>query len=235
MSSQIDHNLNVGDCITIGTGNPVYYVTDITDDFKVNSICVTPTSEEFGVRNTKHIVELGSGFKKIHYLGDILNEVKALKLVGMSLWRPVFFSCGMLNALEKMVIQRGWYTYNEKVQLIVQDNTVTVNQLFNDVSQCVQPTCVFGFWVDKNGYRPSDCSSEAIVCNLNGEELQDYTIASLNVMVRKINEPSAAFKKIRMCTPTGVMLSDETFIPNAHISEYVTMDGKRLMRTPLHK
>lgn len=233
------HNLQIGDSITSGVGNDVYYVTQLPDDVTVSMICVTPTSNEFAKRFKRHIIELASGYKKVCYLGDILNEMKAMKLVGLQLWRPVFFSCGSVHDLEKMVIQRGLYEYNKKVSLVVPgmqgDAVLTVNELFTDKLESGSVDGVFGYWVDKNGYRPSDYSYTAVTCDIHEDLIKDFEVATVNMMVRKATSTDGTLKKIRMCTPTGVMLADETFIPNAKISEYITSNGKRLTRLPLYK
>lgn len=239
MSNHIDHNLNVGDCITPGAGKDVYYVTEITDAYDVKMICVTPTSDAFANRTTQHIIELANGFKKIHYLGDILDERKAIKLVGMQLWRPIFFKCGSLHAMEKVVIQYGIYDYNNKVQLNVTTfdgmKRMTVPDLFYSVADLDHDSEVFGFWVDKNGIRPSDYSGSAITCQLNGYNTSAFAPVDINMKIRAINSTDTQLGRIRMIVPNGIVLADETFIPNTDLSKYVSSDGKRLVRLPATK
>lgn len=234
----ITHNLKEGDFITEGQSKDVYLVTRIDDAGYVHKLCVTPSSADFGgVGNGKiHIVQVATGFKRITYTGDIADPIRALKrLVGAAWYRPALYRIGSVRSMEKVIVTNGMFTdtISPRVSLpnVYHEHTLSVPEFF--ASKCTLPdTCVLGVWVDKNGYRPSDFTGESIECHINHAQLQDYAVATVNMRIRKINSPETVFKKIQVTGPNGIVLSDDTFISNAELSEYVTSEGKRLIRCP---
>lgn len=89
---------------------------------------------------------------------------------------------------------------------------------------------IFGYWVDSKGYRIASFTLSGIQCGINPNELEGYEYVRVNLQVRKINDINGSLKRVRVCAPNGIILNDDTFISNDKLAEYITSDGKRIIR-----
>lgn len=104
--------LKVGDCIiTESDNNTVYYVTNIdTTTGRVSKLCVSPSSERFGMFDPDmHLVQISCGYLKIDYDIDTIDTYKVVsKYVGRTLYRPVFYAkVGSVKHIEAATVIKG--------------------------------------------------------------------------------------------------------------------------------
>lgn len=235
--------LKAGDCvITEGDPNTVYYVTNVdTSNGRVSKLCISPSSESFGMRDPDmHLVQVACGYLKIEYNTDTMDTYKVVrKYVGRTLYRPVFYDkLRIVKHIEAATVIQGSHSDGSPAEFTLcgQNGIMKISrpELFNDRYQPMDND-IFGYWVDSKGYRIASFTLSGIQCEINPKELEGYEYVRVNLQVRKINDINGSLKKVRVCAPNGIILKDDTFIPNDKLSEYITSEGKRLIRESKHR